>query len=72
MIDANTNIAVTLNAQQWNTLLVQLAEGPYRLVAPLLTAIQQQCQEYDAEPPSMMMPRRTAGGANGADPHTDP
>ena len=53
-------------------MLVQLAEGPYRLVAPLLTAIQQQCQEYDAEPPSMMMPKRTAGGANGADPHTDP
>ena len=71
-IDQNTQIAVTLNAAQWNALLGQLAEGPYRLVAPLLIAIQQQCQEYDSEPPSMNLPRRATGGANGADPHADP
>ena len=49
-IDQNTQIAVTLNASQWNTVLLQLAEGPYRVVQPLLTAIQQQCMTYESLP----------------------
>lgn len=49
MIDPNTNIAVMLNAAQWNTVLGQLSEGPYRLVAPILQAIQQQCMAQDPE-----------------------
>lgn len=50
MIDPNTQISVTLNANQWNTVLLQLAEGPYNRVAPLLTAIQQQCVAYESDP----------------------
>lgn len=53
-IDANTQINVTLNATQWNTVLIQLAEGPYRVVAPLLTAIQQQCMAQDQEQPELL------------------
>lgn len=49
-IDQNTQISVTLNATQWNLVLLQLAEGPYRVVQPLLTAIQQQCMAYESTP----------------------
>lgn len=68
MIDPATNISVTLNAAQWNALLVQLAEGPYRLVAPLLAAIQQQCQQYDSDPLAQAHtpPHRVNGGAHDA------
>ena len=47
MLEPNTQIHIILNAQQWNTVLLQLAEGPYRVVAPLMEAIQRQCQEHD-------------------------
>ena len=65
MIENSTQIAVTLRAQEWNTLMALLAEGPYKIAAPLIAAIQQQCMEHDA-------PMRVAGGANGADPHPEP
>jgi hypothetical protein len=46
-IDQNTQISVTLNATQWNMILLQLAEGPYRVVQPLMIAIQQQCMAHE-------------------------
>jgi hypothetical protein len=49
-IDQNTQISVTLNATQWNLVLLQLSEGPYRVVQPLMTAIQQQCMAYESTP----------------------
>jgi len=49
VIDPNTNINVMLSAAQWNLVLGQLSEGPYRLVAPILQAIQQQCMAQDPE-----------------------
>jgi len=58
MIENSTQIAVTLRAQEWNTLMALLAEGPYKIAAPLIAAIQQQCMEHDA-------PMRVSGGANG-------
>ena len=65
MIDQNTQIAVTLRAQEWNTLMALIAEGPYKIAAPLIAAIQQQCMEHDA-------PMRVSGGTNGAEPHPEP
>jgi hypothetical protein len=47
MIDSNTMIDISLNAQQWNTVLEQLSTGPYRVVAPLISAIQQQCLKHE-------------------------
>ena len=41
-IDANAPLSVTLTAQQWNQLLSLLAEGPYRIAAPLISAITSQ------------------------------
>ena len=36
-------LTVTLEAKQWNTLMQVLGEGPFRIVAPLIQDIQQQC-----------------------------
>jgi hypothetical protein len=64
MIDQNTQIAVMLRAQEWNTLMALIAEGPYKLAAPLIAAIQQQCMGHDA-------PMRVSGGANGGEPQRE-
>jgi hypothetical protein len=36
-------LTVTLEAAQWNAVMALLAEGPYRVAAPLLSEIQRQC-----------------------------
>jgi len=70
-LDPNTHITVTLNAAQWNLVLGQLSEGPYKLVAPILNTIQQQCMMHDAEAALSLPPLHNP--ANGAgDPHPDP
>jgi hypothetical protein len=63
MIDSNTNISITLNAQQWNIILMTLAEGPYRVVAPLIADIQKQCYQYEFPAPEAMEQRPTNGEA---------
>lgn len=45
-LDPNAQIAITLNAAQWNIVLTQLAEGPYRVVAALMQSIAQQCEAH--------------------------
>jgi hypothetical protein len=49
MIDANTEIGVTLTAQQWEIVLRMLDDGPRRVVNPIFLSIQQQCQQADAD-----------------------
>lgn len=41
----DTDIEVTLNAAQWNTIMSVMAEAPvpHKIVDPLIRAIQQQC-----------------------------
>jgi hypothetical protein len=49
-LQSTTVIKVTLNAEQWNTVLSLLAEtGPYRVVNPLVSAIMQQCLAFDEQ-----------------------
>jgi len=38
-VEPNQQISITLEAQQWNTVLQQLAKGPYEVVAPLMQAV---------------------------------
>ena len=45
-------LTVTLEAQQWNAVMALLAEGPYRISAPLIQAIQQQCMAQSAQVPT--------------------
>jgi hypothetical protein len=56
MINPSTRLTITLEAQQWNTVLATLAEGPYRIVMPLMHEIQAQCnaqsQDQDQVPSS--------------------
>jgi hypothetical protein len=39
ILDPTTPVPVTLQAQQWNTVLAVLSDQPYRLSAPLIEAI---------------------------------
>jgi hypothetical protein len=50
-LNATDKIPVTLEAGQWNQVLLILAEGPFRVVAPLIEEIRSQCmtQERGAE-----------------------
>ena len=41
-------LTVILAASQWNAVMALLAEAPYRISAPLIQAIQQQCMAADA------------------------
>jgi hypothetical protein len=56
-IEATAPITIVLQAQQWNVLLGVLAEGPYRVVAPLIGAITEQAAHGHQE---------RAGGAGSA------
>lgn len=57
-MEPTDKLTIVLEAQQWNVLLAQLAEGPYRVVAPLLQAIQQQCSAQQAPSPALLPQRR--------------
>ena len=50
-IEATTPIPVTLQAVQWNQVIAQLTEGPYRIAAPLIQEIAKQTQAYVARLP---------------------
>jgi hypothetical protein len=41
-------IAVEMTAAEWNQVMAVLADGPYRIVAPLLAKIQEQALAKDA------------------------
>jgi hypothetical protein len=44
-IPATQTFAVTLQAQEWQTVIAAMAEAPYKQSAPLIQAITQQIQE---------------------------
>ena len=50
-------VSITLEAQQWQVICNLLAEGPYRVVAPLLQVIQDQYNQQVQIP----------AGSNGAE-----
>jgi hypothetical protein len=52
MMSANQPIAVTMTAGEWQNVLLQLSEGPYKIVAPLLLKIQTQALAADQPPAS--------------------
>lgn len=45
-------LTVTLEAQQWNAVMALLAEGPYRVAAPLIQEIQRQCMSASVQVPT--------------------
>jgi hypothetical protein len=56
-------LSVTLAAQQWQAVMLVLAEGPYRIVGPLIDSIKQQCMADAMASRQEYIPRR----GNGAD-----
>lgn len=55
-INPTDQLAVTLEAQQWNVVLATLAEGPFRIVASLMQEIQRQLTT-----PAMPLQQKTNG-----------
>jgi hypothetical protein len=43
-IPPNTQLTVTLDAQQWNGVLAALSDAPYKVAAPLIQAMTEQLQ----------------------------
>ena len=65
MIDRATKLTVVLEAQQWDAVLNVLAEGPYRVTAPLIAAIKQQCVQQGEGVPQT--PTRIYGNGDARD-----
>jgi hypothetical protein len=41
-------IAISLDAASWQQVMAILADGPYKLSAPLIHSIQQQCMQFES------------------------
>lgn len=55
-------LTVILAASQWNVVMALLAEGPYRISAPLIHAIQQQCTAAERIPDNVTQLRDHEAG----------
>jgi hypothetical protein len=70
MVQPTDRHAVVLEAQQWQQVMEQLVEGKFRIVMPLIQAIQQQLMAAAAESDAARPGVRVPGGMNGAEaPH---
>src|SRR5215475_1542976 len=58
-LQPNQVVAVSLEAQQWNVVVGQLMEGPYKVMAPLIGSIIAQCSQ--AIPPTATQPDMQKG-----------
>jgi hypothetical protein len=47
MLQPDDGITIRLTASEVNAVLVQLGEGPFRIVAPLITKIREQALAHD-------------------------
>ena len=47
MIDAKADLAITLQADEWNVVLDVLGDGPFKKVSPLIQKIIQQAQAQE-------------------------
>ena len=48
------DVIIKLSPEKWNQVLALLAEGPFRIVAPLITEIREQAlTQTGAAPPAM-------------------
>ena len=51
-------LSVTFEVQAWEQIMRILADVPYRISAPLIASIQQQCANQSAaDDPQLMVPR---------------
>ena len=48
-LNPTDRLTVELEAQQWNQVLALIAEGPFRVAAPLMQTVQQQLQNPKAQ-----------------------
>jgi hypothetical protein len=58
-------ISIVMSVQEWNNVLQLLAEQPFKLSAPLIQRIQQQCQVAEQQPqPGMPATNGSAVASN--------
>lgn len=61
-LNPTDKIPITLEAQQWNLVLMTLAEAPFKIAAPLIEAIRGQCMTHEratidaVQPPAEAQP----------------
>jgi hypothetical protein len=55
-MQAGDLVKVEMTAGEWNQAMAVLAEGPYRVVAPLLAKIREQALAQDAHPGNGVLP----------------
>lgn len=67
MITPEQPLEVTLSIVQWRAVLEQLANGPYRIVGPLIGDIERQCQTQIARLQQPEMPAPPFHRSNGVD-----
>lgn len=60
-ISPNLPISITLEAQEWNTVLDVLANGPFRVVSPIIQKLAAQAQGAAAAEEVQQTPRSTNG-----------
>jgi len=48
MLQPNDELTIRLTANEWNQVLAQLSEGPFRIVAPLIQKIRDQGMAHEA------------------------
>jgi hypothetical protein len=61
-LQPNQVIAVSLEVQQWNTVVGQLMEGPYKVMAPLIGAIIAQHGKVQQEMNAVQVPEAPSPG----------
>ena len=50
MLQPDDELTICLTANEWNVVLGQWSEGPFRVVAPLIQKIRDQGMAQDTEP----------------------
>jgi hypothetical protein len=57
-------VNIVMSRQEWQNVLLLLAEQPFKLSAPLIQSIQQQCQVAEQPQPGMPTANGAAAAAN--------
>jgi hypothetical protein len=72
-VPANLPLTVTLEAQQWNSVMAALGKLPYEIVAPLIASMIEQLQRRAQAQAAITQPAAAgAKASNGLDSHPWP
>jgi hypothetical protein len=58
-LNPTDQVAVTLEAQAWNQVLMIISEAPWKIAAPLIEAIRGQCMRHERREIDASLPAKT-------------